>query len=228
MSNEPSTRTALIPLLLRLTLAAVFIYTGVSYITGARNDWGTSWATNMWEQQMALPRVPLAELDREFRRLQAEEGDLTQAADGLEGTAKADNDKKLAENAIKQAEVLREQERMKAANVAANPLPEALSHPGVQLAVAWGELACGIAMLFGLFTRVAALGLIVIMGGAIYLVTGAQGFANPAGAGWDHNLLVLAICVVLMITGSGRLSLDACLAYRRKSAKQSQQQPVAV
>ena len=39
-----------------------------------------------------------------------------------------------------------------------------------QMAVAWGELLCGLGMLLGFLTRLAAVGIIIIMLGAIYTV----------------------------------------------------------
>jgi uncharacterized membrane protein YphA (DoxX/SURF4 family) len=160
--------------------------------------------------------------------LQNEEASLKAESDNLAGTEKEENAKKLEANAAKQTEFRMAEEHIKAAFSAATPLPTALSDQWVQIAVAWGELLCGIAMLLGLYTRIAALGLIVIMVGAIYMVTGAHGFSNPAGGGgYEYNLAILAICVVLIIKGSGPLSVDGLLHSRRKSAQQ-QQQPVTV
>src|SRR5437660_368382 len=51
---------------------------------------------------------------------------------------------------------------------------------GVQAAVAWGELICGILLVLGLFTRLAALGLIAVMVGAIYKVTWRLDFTSLA------------------------------------------------
>src|SRR5258708_3655757 len=48
--------------------------------------------------------------------------------------------------------------------------------PETQVAVAWGELVCGCALFIGLFSRIAALGLAVIMVGAITLQTGQYDF----------------------------------------------------
>ena len=78
------------PLLLRLSLAAIFIFHGLNLVGGQENGWGANW--------------------------------------------------------------------MKAAE--APPAP-------VQLAVAWGELVGGIALALGFLTRLAALGIIAIMAGAI-------------------------------------------------------------
>src|SRR5690606_14971744 len=43
--------------------------------------------------------------------------------------------------------------------------------PAVQLLVAWAELLGGVALLAGLFSRIAAIAMIVIQLGAIWLVT---------------------------------------------------------
>src|SRR2546430_1093004 len=57
----------------------------------------------------------------------------------------------------------------------------------VQVAVAWGQLIGGIAMLVGFLTRLAALGLIVIMGGAIALVHWEHGFSIQ-NHGYEYNV----------------------------------------
>jgi uncharacterized membrane protein YphA (DoxX/SURF4 family) len=200
---------------LRLTLAAIFIFHGVTKITGPGNDWGAAWATNMWQLQGKVPQTAMAELEKGRDRLKKEGEKLSPESE--EGK----------DNLKKQEEVQLAEERIKAAFAASAPLPDALSYQGVQLAVAWGELVCGVALLLGLWTRVAALGLIVIMGGAIYMVTGARGFADPASVGYEYNLAILAICLVLVIMGSGRLSVDGLRGTRRRAVAQHQQ-PVAV
>lgn len=80
-------------------------------------------------------------------------------------------------------------------------------HKVVQISVAWGELLCGGALAIGLLSRVAALGIIVIMGGAIWLVTGAHGF-SILNHGYEYNavLIVMAACLVLL--GGGTLAVD--------------------
>src|SRR5262245_7092400 len=56
--------------------------------------------------------------------------------------------------------------------------PSPVEIPGaVKFLVAWGELLGGAALAVGLLSRVAALGLIVIMAGAIATVTGQHGFS---------------------------------------------------
>jgi putative oxidoreductase len=97
--------------------------------------------------------------------------------------------------------------------------------PALQAAIAWAELALGIALALGLATRVASLGLIVLMIGAIYKVTWKLDFtsaaANPRGlivheVGYEYNYAIIAMCASLVILGAGVLSLDYCL-WGRKS-----------
>jgi uncharacterized membrane protein YphA (DoxX/SURF4 family) len=100
-------------------------------------------------------------------------------------------------------------------------LPEA-----TQLAVSWGELVCGFALLFGLLSRVAAIGIIVIQVGAIVLQTAKWDFINtdyiksypyssPTGA--EYNFVLIMMCLALLALGSGKVSLDHLFCGRRQS-----------
>jgi uncharacterized membrane protein YphA (DoxX/SURF4 family) len=98
-------------------------------------------------------------------------------------------------------------------------IPDSLHWSVAQLAVAWGEVAAGVALLLGLLTRWAAAGLVIIQAGAIATITGVKGFALGAGeAGYDYNVALLAMCVCLILLGGGTLSLDRWRASRRKTA----------
>jgi len=98
----------------------------------------------------------------------------------------------------------------------ANQMPEPPTSE-LQQAVAWGEFVGGIALAIGLLTRVAALGIIVIMGGAIYHVHVAHGFALDKG-GYEYNFVLIAMCLALMFGGAGTLSIDGF--FRRKPKKE--------
>src|SRR3990170_1086481 len=66
------------------------------------------------------------------------------------------------------------------------------------------------ALLIGYLTRWAAIGLIIIMIGAIYVsqfILGI-GFVTPTSAGWNFPLMVLAGCLVLAAFGAGKWSFD--------------------
>lgn len=96
--------------------------------------------------------------------------------------------------------------------------------PGVAgPAVAFLEFFGGLALIFGLLTRLAATGLAINMLGAILLVHAANGFFNPTGI--EFPLTLLLIGLALATTGAGAWSLDAMIAARRDGAMS---QPSAV
>lgn len=88
------------------------------------------------------------------------------------------------------------------------PFP-ALSAP----LVAGLEFFGGLALVVGLLTRLASLGLAVDMLGAILLVHLNEGFFMPKG--YEFALTLLAASVALALAGAGAFSLDAALAGRR-------------
>jgi putative oxidoreductase len=92
--------------------------------------------------------------------------------------------------------------------------PDPLAAP-LQLAVAWGELIAGIAMVVGFLTRLAALGLIVIMAGAIAHVHWPHGFDLSQG-GFEYNVTLIVISLCLVLGGPGPLSIDWIFRFRRR------------
>lgn len=80
-------------------------------------------------------------------------------------------------------------------------------------ATAFVELFGGLAIVFGLLTRLAGLGLAVVMVGAIGLVHLKAGFFAPQGV--EFPLSLLAASTALALTGAGRWSLDALIGQRR-------------
>jgi putative oxidoreductase len=83
------------------------------------------------------------------------------------------------------------------------------------------ELLAPFALLLGLAGRIAALGLVGLMLGAISTHLPNGFFMNwfgalPAGQeGFEYHLLVVVLCAVVITTGSGRFSLDRGFARRR-------------
>lgn len=71
--------------------------------------------------------------------------------------------------------------------------------------VAWFELICGIMFLLGAWTRLASIPIIVIMIVAIVKV-------HPTN--FNYPALVLLASLVLIETGSGKLSVDGLLAKK--------------
>jgi putative oxidoreductase len=74
------------------------------------------------------------------------------------------------------------------------------------------ELLGGLALIIGLLTRLAALGLMFDMLGAMLLVHLKGGFFLPAG--YEYALLLFANSLALVVGGPGSLSVDATLASR--------------
>ncbi|HEX2090814.1 MAG TPA: DoxX family protein [Longimicrobiaceae bacterium] len=75
------------------------------------------------------------------------------------------------------------------------------------------EFLGGIALILGLLTRLAAVGLAINMLGAILLVHLAAGFFLPNG--YEFALTLCAASVALALTGPGAFSLDAAIGRRR-------------
>ena len=81
--------------------------------------------------------------------------------------------------------------------------------PGFTRFLALAELAGGLGVALGVLTQLAALGLILIMFGAIYkkIVAWHTGFWGKHGDGWHYDLLFVVMCLVIATTGGGRYVL---------------------
>jgi putative oxidoreductase len=79
-------------------------------------------------------------------------------------------------------------------------------------AVALLEFFGGLALILGLLTRFAGLGLAINMLGALFFVHAKAGFFMPNG--YEFVLTLLAGAAALTVAGAGRYSLDALLASR--------------
>ena len=86
------------------------------------------------------------------------------------------------------------------------------------------ELFGGLALVAGLLTRLASVGLVANMLGAMFLVHFRNGFFMPNG--YEFVLMLAASAATLAITGAGRYSLDARIAPRRQPAVVSTPEPI--
>jgi putative oxidoreductase len=68
------------------------------------------------------------------------------------------------------------------------------------------EFFCGIALIIGFFARLASIPLIVVMGVAIYSVTGKKGF-NIVDGGFEYNVTLIALLLSIFLSGSGKYSI---------------------
>jgi putative oxidoreductase len=71
------------------------------------------------------------------------------------------------------------------------------------------EIAGSLGIMFGVLTQLAAIGLILIMLGAIQkkIVVWHTGFWGKNGSGWHYDLLFVVMNLVIATTGGGRLVL---------------------
>ncbi len=81
------------------------------------------------------------------------------------------------------------------------------------------EFFGSLALLAGAFTRLSALGLMVVMTGAVTVAHWKNGFFmdwgnSGAGEGFEYHLLLIGICLALMIGGGGKASVDDAIAQR--------------
>jgi putative oxidoreductase len=87
-------------------------------------------------------------------------------------------------------------------------------HPGTFFAILGGIIECfgGAAVGLGIFGRLAAAGLVGDMVIAMITVTFGHGIiGNSSGSGYELNVALAALALVIAILGTGRFSLDAAL-----------------
>jgi putative oxidoreductase len=100
-------------------------------------------------------------------------------------------------------------------------------HPGTLFAVLNGttEFFGGIAIGIGLLSRLAAIGLFFDMVVAMVTVTWANGIvSSAAGSGYELNIALAVLALVIALLGAGRLSADAW-AGRLLSRRASKSSP---
>src|SRR5918992_4824047 len=81
--------------------------------------------------------------------------------------------------------------------------------PGITRILGWAEMAAALGVALGVFTQVAALGLMVVSLGAIQkkLFVWHIGFWGEQTYGWHYDLLFVVANLVILTTGGGRLVL---------------------
>jgi putative oxidoreductase len=89
------------------------------------------------------------------------------------------------------------------------------------LAIA-AEFFGGLGLLLGFLGRVAAFGILCNMLVAIVMVSGHVGFfmnwfGTQKGEGYEYHLLAIALCVLILVKGSGAFSIDRALTRSRAS-----------
>ncbi|MBD2863285.1 DoxX family protein [Paenibacillus oceani] len=84
------------------------------------------------------------------------------------------------------------------------------------------ELVGGLALIVGFGTRIVSILLAIVMAGAIFKVKLAAGFlGNGQVAGYELDLALLAIALLLALSGSRLLALDRALPGSRSATLNS-------
>jgi putative oxidoreductase len=77
------------------------------------------------------------------------------------------------------------------------------------------ELAGGLGVAVGVLTQLAAIGLILVMLGAIQkkIFVWKTGFWGKHSDGWHYDLMLVVMCLVIATTGGGRYVVEGVLGY---------------
>jgi putative oxidoreductase len=81
--------------------------------------------------------------------------------------------------------------------------------PGLTRFLGLAELSGGVGVALGILSQLAALGLILVMVGAIQkkMFVWHTGFWGKSSDGWHYDLLFVTMCLVIATTGGGRFVL---------------------
>jgi putative oxidoreductase len=96
------------------------------------------------------------------------------------------------------------------------PAPFSFMRPGWLWmgAAAFAELIGGALLLLGLLTRVGAFLIACVMLTAIFYIRQKAGFFAPEG--YEYPVALLAMCLALLISGGGMVSIDRGLSSGRR------------
>jgi putative oxidoreductase len=94
------------------------------------------------------------------------------------------------------------------------------------------EFAGSLGLITGFLSRVAAFGIAANMLVAVVMVHGANGFfmnwfGNQKGEGFEYHVLAIGLALIVMIWGSGKVSVDRALASDKTTATTNVRSPAA-
>ena len=91
----------------------------------------------------------------------------------------------------------------------ANALPNMGLPPEMQIPIALAEVVPGILLIIGVLSRFSGALLSIVMLGAIFHIKGAQSMTGDGGV--ELDVILLAVSLVIMIAGPGRISLSQAI-----------------
>jgi len=101
---------------------------------------------------------------------------------------------------------------------ATNPVERGKSiglSPGATRFLGIVEVACALGVALGILSQLAAIGLILVMLGAIQkkIAVWHTGFWGKHSDGWHYDLIFVVMCLVIATTGGGRYVLERAIGY---------------
>lgn len=81
--------------------------------------------------------------------------------------------------------------------------------PGFTRVIGVAELGGAVGLALGILTQLAAIGLMLVMLGAMQkkIFVWKTGFWGKASYGWHYDLMLFVMCLVIALTGGGRFAL---------------------
>lgn len=80
----------------------------------------------------------------------------------------------------------------------------------------FGELAGGVALLAGMFSRLVAVLSLPILLGATWAHIGNGWVFNSAGGGWEYPVLLAVLAAIVAVQGSGSFALERVINARQR------------
>lgn len=94
--------------------------------------------------------------------------------------------------------------------------------PELALPIGLLEVIGGIALILGIFTRIASILFAIEMAAAIIIVKSGNGFIGEGG--FEVDLLLMSIAISLLLSGPGRISVERDILKREMFPKASYRQ----
>lgn len=87
-------------------------------------------------------------------------------------------------------------------------------------------------LIFGVFSRVVAIGVVALFTGIVFSAHSGNGFfmnwaGSQKGEGFEYHLLVIGMALAVLVNGAGRFSIDGLISRRTSLAAATKRQQLA-